>query len=330
MLISVIVPLYNLENYIEKCINSFISQDFPAENYEIILVNDGSTDGSLQKIEQVQQKFPHHNIVVFTKNNGGPSSARNEGLKLATGRYIWFVDGDDWVTPDSFHKISITLSEYPQLDILEFNLIVATESFSGYTYTYPKDQISGSYGVTTGKKHLECYGYSLGVTVNLFKRDFLLSTGILFPLGKYSEDNIFSLQTLLKAEQYLKINSAFYNYYQRAESISHPRSQNNLSKYYNDIYNNLFEMREIVENESIKIRNSISEMIAYFQLLIFIGLLKQRKFGMAKQFATKMKHDGLAPVGNINNTVSLKFHYFRVFINMYYFTKIRNIKKFIN
>ena len=329
MLISVIVPLYNLENYIERCINSLIRQDFPAENYEIILVNDGSTDGSLQKIEQVQQNFPQHNIVIFTKNNGGPSSARNEGLKLATGRYIWFVDGDDWVTPDSFHKISITLSEYPQLDILEFNLIVATESSSGYKYTYHTDKISGSYCVKAGKNHLETYGYSLGVTVNLYKRDFLLSTGIIFPLGKYSEDNIFSLQTLLKAERYLKINEDCYNYYQRADSISHPRSENHLSKYYNDIYNNLFEMREAVENESIQIRNRISEMIAYFQLLIFIGLLKQRKFGMAKQFSIKMMQDGLAPVGNINSTVGLKFRYFRVFINMYYF-KVRDIKKFIN
>lgn len=330
MLISVIVPVYNLENYIERCINSLISQDFRAENYEIIVVNDGSTDGSLQILEDTRQRFPDHNIIIYTKTNGGLSSARNEGLKFATGSYIWFVDGDDWVTPDSFHKISITLLEYPQLDILEFYLIVVTETNTGYKYIHDTNKNSISSEVITGKKQLTSSEYSLGVTVKLYKRDFLLSTGILFPIGKYSEDNIFSLQTLLQAEQYLKINEEFYNYYQRADSISHPKSENHLSKYYNDVYNNLLEMREIVENESIEIRNRISGMIAYFQLLIFIGLLKHRKLAMAKQFVTKMKQDGLAPVGNINSTVSLKFHYFRVFINMYYFTKIRNIKKFIN
>lgn len=95
MLISIIVPVYNIEAYIERCLLSIVQQDFPSEQYEIILVNDGSTDGSLMKIENTRKNYPDRNIKIYTKENGGQSSARNFGIDKASAEYIWFIDGID-------------------------------------------------------------------------------------------------------------------------------------------------------------------------------------------------------------------------------------------
>ena len=96
MKLSIIVPLYNVEKYIEKCILSLVNQDF--RDYEIIVVNDGSPDESANIVNELKIKYP--NVLLFHKENGGLSSARNFGLEKAKGEYVWFVDSDDWIEPD--------------------------------------------------------------------------------------------------------------------------------------------------------------------------------------------------------------------------------------
>lgn len=318
MLLSIIIPIYNIENYVERCVKSIVQQSFPADQYEVVLVNDGSKDGSLRKLESLQKEFSDKNINIFTKENGGLSSARNFGLEKATANYIWFVDGDDWVSEDSLQKISDELLKYPNLDILEFDLAIATEYQSGFKYDYNADEKSATVGQETGRAFLEHHGYSLGVTVNIYRRDFLQDSGIIFPLGKYSEDNIFSLKTLLKAERFRKINAYFYFYYQRADSISHTKTTEHLRKYYDDIFDNFKEMKAAVSTESPTVQKKISEMIAFFQLIQFISLYKQRKFALAQHYARRMKIEGFFPVHHLSADKGAKFKYFRKLINMRY------------
>lgn len=318
MLISIIVPVYNIEAYIERCLLSIVQQDFPSEQYEIILVNDGSTDGSLMKIENTRKNYPDRNIKIYTKENGGLSSARNFGIEKASAEYIWFIDGDDWVSKDSLNLLSNELEQNGKVDILEFDLAIALENKSGFKYIYDSDHKTVSEKNETGRQFLQDHGYSLGVTVKIYKQEFLLASGILFPLGKYSEDNIFSLKTLLLVEKYRKINACLYLYYQREGSLSHSKSDERLRKYYDDIYSNFFEMREVTlhENDAIKIK--IGEMISYFQLLLFIGLYKNKKFALAREYVIKMKKDGFFPIGKLDSGKSLKFNAFRKFINLLY------------
>lgn len=96
--VSIIVPVYNVENYLRKCLDSLINQTL--KNIEIICINDGSTDNSLSILEEYASK--DERIIVINQENAGVSSARNRGLEIATGEYIAFVDADDSVTPDCF------------------------------------------------------------------------------------------------------------------------------------------------------------------------------------------------------------------------------------
>ena len=100
--VSVIVPFYNVEKYIEKCLNSLVNQSL--EEIEIILVNDGSQDSSKEKAKEIEKKFPNK-IKYYEKANGGLGDARNFGIKYATGEYIAFLDSDDYVEPTMYEEM---------------------------------------------------------------------------------------------------------------------------------------------------------------------------------------------------------------------------------
>ena len=103
MFLSFIVPVYNVEKYLPECLDSLLNQDIPHEDYEIVCINDGSTDGSLEILREYEKLHP--NVHVIDQANGGVCMARNAGLDAAKGEYIWFVDADDWVSPNCLHEI---------------------------------------------------------------------------------------------------------------------------------------------------------------------------------------------------------------------------------
>lgn len=108
LMLSIIVPVYNVKKYINECLDSLISQDISDKEYEIICIDDGSTDGSRDILDEFANKY--RNIVVINKSNGGVSSARNCGINKAKGKYIWFVDSDDFITKNILSDIFSVLN----------------------------------------------------------------------------------------------------------------------------------------------------------------------------------------------------------------------------
>lgn len=104
--ISIIIPVYNAEKYLSQCLDSLLEQGIPREQYEIICINDGSRDASLSILKGYAKKY--QNIVVIDKENEGVSATRNKGLDIAQGKYIWFVDADDWIVKDFLGQGAIT------------------------------------------------------------------------------------------------------------------------------------------------------------------------------------------------------------------------------
>lgn len=238
--VSIVIPIYNAINYIDKCIGSLLNQDY--KNIEIVLVNDGSTDNTINILEKYQKKYPDK-IKVINQNNSGQSSARNKGLKDATGYFVTFVDQDDYVKKDF---ISNMVEGIKKSDILisGYNRIGEEEKL--YQENIPKicDWSKFKYCATWGK---------------LYKKSFLEKNNIIFEKCKIGEDVIFLMQALSHTKNVEVISYAGYNNYRNTTSISRNINKNK------DTRNKMILMMKRID-EIIEIENFDVDMLLYFYL----------------------------------------------------------------
>lgn len=207
--ISVIIPVYNAEKYISKCLDSIINQ--PLKDIEVICVNDGSTDNSKNILKEYQNKDKR--IKVIDKEHGGAGSARNVGLTYATGEYINFVDADDWISEDAYSVLyEKIVSE--DLDLLLFQLI----NFDDVTKEYYETDYYNLIHIPSNLdnkvfNHLNIKDVLFLIPVSpcnkLFKKDII--TNISFPEGLMFEDNPFFFEVLLKAKRMSILRKQFYH-----------------------------------------------------------------------------------------------------------------------
>ena len=198
LLLSFIVPVYNVEQYLEECLDSLLNQDVPHEEYEIICINDGSTDSSSAILEDYANKNP--NIRVIHQENGGVSAARNMGLDIAKGEYIWFVDSDDIITHDALRNLHKTVMD-GKADIVDFG---------GYNF-YVNMSNAEKLEYLEGNLPAETFANHVVVTRSLFRLEFLDRYKIRFDTKvAYSEDSIFSCTCRLKQPSICRIEKAYY------------------------------------------------------------------------------------------------------------------------
>lgn len=234
--ISVIVPVYNVEKWLHKCIDSILEQKY--RNFELILVNDGSTDRSLEVCNQFARVDSR--IVVIDKDNEGVGSARNIGIKKANGKYICFVDSDDMVGSNYLNALINTQLKYnSQLVISGINLY-----FNGEKSEYKIDET-----VYDKSKFLQLFSSQddilfllRGPCCKLFDRDIIQSNNIEFNQSiHYGEDTIFVLQYCLYCDIVAFSNDISYQYYRHEGGLvcSKPIHKDNIFelKAFNDIFN---------------------------------------------------------------------------------------------
>lgn len=218
-LVSVIVPVYNVEQYIEKCVDSLISQTLP--NIEIILVDDGSTDKSAEISDAYAKE--HSNIKVIHKENGGLGSARNAGMKVANGKYIGFVDSDDYVSERMYKTLlDLVVDNDADCAYCEFtrfwnNKVNLCENEKCEVKTYSGDEILNSYlldriGCKPSEKEDCTYGASVGL--GLFKKDVILRNNINFVSERVfiAEDMIFDIDFIPKCRKIVHTSESLYFY----------------------------------------------------------------------------------------------------------------------
>lgn len=217
--LSIIVPFYNVEKYIEQCIRSLYDQDIPQEEYEVICVDDCSPDGSRAIVEQLQKEYPTLQLICHTENKrqGG---ARNTGLAAAKGEYIWFVDSDDYVMPNVFSQL-LTRAENDNLDILHFNIATdnngVIEPIIGGDY--PKDIVVGK-SLFLNKGTI-WYLHHITAWQKLYKRDFLLKEDLQFAEHVFSEDDDYSFVAYAKAKKTRHLDLVGYVYRTNNASTIH-------------------------------------------------------------------------------------------------------------
>lgn len=266
--LSVVVPIYNVEDYLHRCIDSLLKCE-GIEDVEIILVDDGSTDGSAE----IAGKYAadHANIEVLHKSNEGPSAARNAGLLRASGKYVFFCDSDDEVVPELFSRI-ISLASETNVDFmlwdsdLIYDKTLIRKKDEGYYSHYGLPKKEATY---TGKQILETLLKESGdfiatVWLGAYKRSFLVDNGLLFEQSLIHEDEFWVPRVFINAQSVLYIPEKIYLYRIRQGSIMNPdtsdRSKHvaSLMKIYPSLYDYYDEvlagdpLRELIEGNLTK------------------------------------------------------------------------------
>lgn len=215
MLISIIIPVYNVERYLSQCLDSVLNQSYDGD-YEVICVDDGSTDGSPAILEEYAGKSDK--IKIIRQENRGLGGARNMGLRAARGRYVWFVDSDDWIEQEALATLAKSIGDE---DIVCFN---GRRYFEDGTVEIPDSGIEegnltgweyyGRYALSKRNFHFVC------VVLRIYRREFLLADSLFFEEGIYHEDNLFTPIVCYYAASVRVIPDILYVYRIRQGSIT--------------------------------------------------------------------------------------------------------------
>lgn len=245
-LISIIIPIYNVEKYLERCLESVICQTY--RNLEIILINDGSTDNSSKICDKYAKK--DHRIIVIHKENGGVSSARNRGIELAKGEYIGFVDSDDYIEPNMYEEL-YNEAVISDADIVMANYIVKTGK------NEKKHFVDKGKDVLNKEKFydnlLDNYfqGY---LPTKLFNRRIIFSKNELILLNdtiNIYEDLLFLANIAKNGNKFVFINKYLYNYCIRLDS-AYNRYRSNYNSKQLSVLNAMDEMLKIAQQEAVQ------------------------------------------------------------------------------
>lgn len=263
MKFSIIVPIYNVEKYIEKCIDSILEQTYA--DFEIVLVDDGSTDNSSVICDNYSLKDDR--IVVLHKENGGLSDARNEGIKASKGDYIIFIDGDDfWHTSTALEQIA---------DFLKNNKTQIVQ-FGHEIYLHSEDRIikgaDRNYSVNNGKPFddiihnlVSTGGMAISACSMVIDRKFLVDNNLFFVKGLKTEDLEWAIRLFLLEPDFCLLDKYFYAYRkEHGNTISSNVDYKHLCDYCWIIENSI----ELIENSRESIKQSLISYLMYHVLIV--------------------------------------------------------------
>lgn len=265
LLFSIVVPVYNVEAYLDRCIKSIINQSY--ENIEIILVDDGSTDRGPSICDEYAKV--DHRILVIHKTNGGLSDARNAGIRAAKGDYLVFIDSDDYVETDYCEKLIKYIKINP--DIVQLDAYIESDSSKGEIGRYGVNSSSTKGRMYDGMSFIR-ESYKAGCFprnswLYVVKKDFLLKNNLFFKFGIRHEDEEFTPRMLLVADKVINSGETLYHYVVREGSIS---KQKDLRKNCEDIYSTCTELHKIYQTVNDDyVRKSLMNSLVDLYLNIF-------------------------------------------------------------
>lgn len=214
--LSIIVPVYNSERFIDKCLSSLLGQTM--KNLEIIVVDDKGVDNSMKVVRELKESKDQDNQIriLEMERNSGAAAARNYGLHHANGEYVAFVDSDDWCEPTTFAKLysmakandcdwcyADAIKDYPDGRMMEL---------------HQPEVPSGDLNINVRKKMLS--NFVAYFTTGIYKREFLQHHHIEFPLFRFSEDSFFVWKVVMHAQRFAATNEVFYHYVIQPNSVS--------------------------------------------------------------------------------------------------------------
>lgn len=292
--LSIIIPIYNGEKYIGECLHSILSQNVPKDNYELILVNDGSKDNSKAILKQFESKYS--NLKVIHQENKGQSAARNEGLKHAVGEYIWFIDIDDMVFPCSLEIVLDNLEKGIQLVV--FNCF--HDQYKPFEQLECPNIKLVQTEILNGNEFIAKYDTRNAVWFYAINRSFLNSLNLHFSEGHICEDTPFTITLLLNAYKIKYIKSKLYFYIIREGSSVSDRSPRNIDKMILGMENASIEINKLIDRYnsqmSAETLNNIRYQADSYTFFLFIWLYRYGNKKRAFETHSKFKEMNILPL----------------------------------
>ena len=308
--LSIIVPIYNVEQYLRKCVDSLLAQDI--SDYEIILVDDGSTDNSGAICDEytspsfVNSLTRSVVIKVIHRKNGGLSAARNSGIEVAQGKYIMFVDSDDYIEPNVLSGL-IAQVERDNLDVLRYRLQYVNPQYEAYN-PYKSDPFKGndySEEVTDGvtflnkRMNTQCYAWVFLIKRNLIIDDRCIDDRCLFTEGIYFEDTDWTPRMLVRAHCVASTNTVVYNYLQREGSITKAVNRSKQQKVLDDKMRLISEMqRQAKELQDKGLNNAWFNRMIADTVISVIGILSVDFYSERKGYLKQLKQMNVYPLAS--------------------------------
>ena len=210
--ISVIIPCYNVEKYVAKCLDSIVNQTIGVENLEIILVDDVSTDNTVSILKEYEAKYPKQIMVILCEKNGRQGTARNIGLSYASGKYISFVDSDDWIHLDMYRCL-VDIMEQAGSDIVQFRYTWDKEAVQNIdinnieykVYDYSDKELRRQYVLNSNILNESC-------TTKLYKRDIIDIADVAYAEGVSYEEPLFTYPLKFYVDKVAVTELPFYFY----------------------------------------------------------------------------------------------------------------------
>lgn len=280
---SIIVPVYNVEPYLEDCINSIMSQTF--ESFELILVDDGSTDSSGKICDVFSQNYT--NIIVTHKKNGGLSSARNVGIGQSRGDYVIFVDGDDMINDDCFlSNLFSAITENGKPDVALYPNALSLNTYTHQIGRIRKnkfDSVCVMSAESDLRRIVEDRFIAVAAWTKAVSREVIVENNLLFVEGETSEDFEWTFHILCKARTYVYLNGFYYVYRHRPGSIT-----DGIDSHALDIMCRQIDRLVALANEETD--ESKRKVLFYYISNMFLGyLFALAKTGMWKEHIAEVK-----------------------------------------
>ena len=298
VLLSIIIPFYNSDAWIGKMLDSLMDQDLSNDQYEVIVIDDGSTQ-SICNLTQYTKKFP--NIKYHRKENGGVSEARNMGIDLAIGKWLFFCDSDDFLHPQVFGSL-IRTAEDLDLDMLVCEWCYAQSDSTILDQTMPY-RVSD---VKTGIEYIASFtnnpmSIGFGVWRYFIKKSVITNNSIRFERLSFTEDRIFQLDLLLVVERIAHADIIIYYYVQHQSSLTHEPYRRNYSTYAAWLWHYIEKLTTTIDNnkssfckDAIEVVDSWRDM-AVFSLLI--NCFRYSPVSLTKYYLEQLPSiDGAYPV----------------------------------
>ena len=300
--LSIIVPVYNVEPFLRGCIDSLLNQDLDTNVYEIILIDDGSTDSSGSICDKYAGEY--HSVHVFHQQNKGLGAARNIGIATAMGKYIQFVDSDDYLCPNVLGGIVHQL-ENQGLDILRINYQNVRQDgkvFEPNKYSKPFDdyseEVCDGLSFLNGRLGFACYAVQFICRASLLKQD-----GNGFKERIFYEDSDWAPRILLQAKRVASCPTMVYNYQYRQNSITRNSDADKKHKSVEDKLQLIEVMKE--RSAAIKDRRWFDGMIAQTTLSI-LSEVSQYFFQDKKQYIRRLNELRVFPLSSFHSTPSAR------------------------